>query len=96
MKIRLEFFQSPDKLELDCGSYGFDRMPVSEGGPLVVTLVDGDRKDPDANILGVYTGVGRVTVIDHSVYTKIAPAGKHAVAAKPAIILPEITLPEKQ
>ena len=83
MKVKIEFHGDPEtKLELDCGNFGVERAPIHDGGPIVVTLIDSDNKqDPSANILGMYVGVSRITLVNNDPYTAPPQRGRHAVAA---------------
>lgn len=84
MKVRIEFQGDPDtRLELDCANFGVERAPIHDGGPIIVTLIDSDSKqDPSANILGMYVGVSRISVIGNDPYSVAPPRGRHAVAAQ--------------
>lgn len=87
MRIALSLQNSkPDEtLELVCGNFGFERAAGHEGGPIIVTVVSGtEKQDPNNEILGVYTGVTRVVVVNRDeVYRHEGPpANGLAVSTK--------------
>lgn len=85
MRISMTFQNPPETMELVCGNFGFERAAAHEGGPIIVTVVDGvNKQSADNEILGVYTGVTRVSIVDPNEAYQLAtpPANGLAVSTK--------------